>query len=119
MMKTFLRYLIAPLAILALVGCAGGTLKITSALDPQRLDRTRGRALSVTSRGFQAVILVPIGTNGRQARAYKALLAEADGDTLADVTVTESWAYAFVGTIYSTTLSATAYPKIKCLSIIN
>jgi len=45
--------------------------------------------------------------------AYDDLRAQAGDDLIADVKVTESWTWAFAGTIYRTTLDATAYPKVK------
>ncbi|MBC7957005.1 MAG: hypothetical protein H7Y33_14185 [Cytophagales bacterium] len=57
-------------------------------------------------------MFIPIAINGRQSNAYAALLKEAGDDSvLSDITVTESWTYALVGTIFTTTIEATAYPR--------
>jgi hypothetical protein len=110
-MKTFLRILM-PLAILALVGCAGQSLMIANGIDQQKIDKTRGRTITGSAGGFQLFLFIPIAINGRQARAYQSLLAQANGDSIADVKVREAWFYGFVGTVYTTTLEATAYPKV-------
>ena len=36
---------------------------------------------------------------------------EANGGYITDVKIKESWAYALVGTVYKTTITATVYPK--------
>jgi hypothetical protein len=43
--------------------------------------------------------------------ANEELIEKAHGDYISDVKVTESWKYAFVGTVYCTELSAMAYPQ--------
>ena len=53
---------------------------------------------------------IPIKINGRQARAYEELKNAAGSDYITDVKIQESWTYAFLGTVYHTTLTATAYP---------
>ena len=49
--------------------------------------------------------------NDRHEQAYNALKGQANGDYITDIKITESWTYALVGTIYTTKLTATAYPK--------
>jgi hypothetical protein len=55
-------------------------------------------------------LFIPIAVNGRQAEAYEKLKQAAGNDLITDIKIEESWTYAFVGTIYHTTLTATAYP---------
>lgn len=104
------------LAILAAIvfnaGCAGTPVKVGDPVG-QDFDATKGRSISATASGFQLFLLIPIRTNSRQMRAYQALLAKARGDYITDIKVQESWTYAFVGTVYTTTIKATAYPKIQ------
>jgi len=104
-------------AILALIifsaGCAGKAVKFESIAD-QAYDASKGREVEVTKKGFQLFLLIPIMTNSRQARAYQALCNIAGDDyVITNVRVQEYWRYAFVGTVYGTTMRATLYPKIN------
>ncbi len=56
-------------------------------------------------------MFIPISVNDRHDQAYNILKGQANGDYITDIKVTESWTYAFVGTIYTTKMTATAYPK--------
>ncbi|PAT00008.1 MAG: hypothetical protein BSR46_05260 [Candidatus Dactylopiibacterium carminicum] len=56
-------------------------------------------------------MFIPIAVKGRLNNAYDNLLEQAGDRLLTDVKVTESWSYGFVGTVYTTTIEATAYPK--------
>jgi hypothetical protein len=71
------------------------------------------RQISAEACGFQLLLLIPIASNSRQEKAYQMLKAQAGGDYIADIKITERWTYALVGTVYCTTLEATAYPKSK------
>lgn len=100
---------LATLAIV-LVGCAGTKVNFdTPTVD--RLDLSRGRTITGTASGFQLLLFIPIGVNGRQAQAYERLKQAAGTDVITDIKITESWTYAFVGTVYHTTFTATAYPQ--------
>ena len=104
------------LAILVLIifsaGCAGKAIQIGSIAD-QAYDASKGREVVASASGFQLLLLIPIRINSRQARAYQALRDMAgDNHVIANVRVQESWTYAFVGTVYTTTMRATLYPKI-------
>jgi hypothetical protein len=57
------------------------------------------------------LLFIPIGVNDRHENAYGQLLAQANGDYITDVNIEESWTYGFVGTSYTTTITATAYPR--------
>jgi len=105
------------LAILVLIifsaGCAGKAVQIESIAD-QAYDASKGREIEVSAGGFQLFLLIPIRTNSRQVRAYQALRNMAGDDhVITNVRVQESWTYAFVGTVYTTTMRATLYPKIN------
>ena len=105
------------LAILVLIifsaGCAGKAVQIGSIAD-QAYDTSKGREVVASASGFQLLLLIPIRTNGRQVRAYQALHNMAGDDhVITNVRVQESWTYAFVGTVYTTTMRATLYPKIN------
>ena len=91
-------------------GCAGTKVNFAN-IPIEKLDVTRGRTITCSASGFQLLLLIPIGINGRHARAYEGLKQAAGTDAITDVKITESWRYAFVGTVYQTKLTATAYPK--------
>lgn len=91
------------------IGCSGVPVRMVSS--PQRsIDTTKGRVIYARSCGFQLLLLIPIMVNGRQARAYQALLMTAGSDYITDVKMKESWIYGFVGTAYCSEFQATAYP---------
>ena len=105
------------LAILVLIifsaGCAGKAVQIESIAD-QAYDASKGREVEISANGFQLFLLIPIMINSRQERAYQALHNMAGADhIITNVRVQESWRYAFVGTVYKTTMRATLYPKIN------
>ncbi|RYU59915.1 hypothetical protein EWI61_07430 [Methylolobus aquaticus] len=110
-MNTVIRSLMASLLAVMLAGCAGDPVKIASVTDVSKIDRTQGRRITAEAGGFQLLLVIPINVNSRQRRAYEELLQEAAGDEIADVKVTEQWAYGFVGTTYWTVMEATAYPR--------
>lgn len=91
------------------MGCMGTKVHFAD-VPLDKLDLTRGRTITATSSGFQLLLFIPIGINGRQAEAYERLKKEAGNDYITDIKIQESWSYAFVGTVYRTTLTATAYP---------
>jgi len=99
------------LLMFGLVGCSGVPVKFNTIEKSAGVDQSKGRKISASAAGFQLLLFIPISINSRLQRAHQALLAEAGADQIADVKVTESWTWAFVGTVYRTTLDATAYPK--------
>jgi hypothetical protein len=98
------------LLALTAFGCAGTKVNFAD-VSLDRLDLTRGRNISASASGFQLLLFIPIGVNGRQAEAYARLQQAAGTDRITDIKVQESWTYAFVGTVYRTTMTATAYPE--------
>jgi uncharacterized lipoprotein YajG len=113
MSKTLKSCLLVLAASIALAGCAGPSVKIGNATDISQLDLSKGRTITASASGFQLMLLIPISINGRQERAYEDLRAQAGDDVITNVKITESWSYAFVGTVYQTTFEATAYPRLK------
>ena len=95
-----------------LTGCAGKPITFNS-VDPKLYaeQRGEGRTIAGEASGFQLLLFIPIGVNDRHKQAYDVLKGQANGDIITDIKITESWSYAFVGTIYTTKLTATAYPK--------
>lgn len=95
-----------------LTGCAGKPITFKS-IDPKSYAevKDKGRTITASASGFQLLLVIPIGINTRHESAYGQLLAQANGDYITDVKIEESWTYAFIGTVYTTTITATAYPK--------
>lgn len=95
-----------------LTGCSGKPITFKS-IDPKSYAevKDKGRTITASASGFQLLLVIPIGINTRHESAYGQLLAQANGDYITDVKIEESWTYAFIGTVYTTTITATAYPK--------
>lgn len=115
-MKILIRLAISIVfvAVFLMTGCAGKPIKVglvDQQLDRTAVDFTKGRAISASASGFQLLLFIPISINDRQERAYQILRGQAGNDYIADVKIKESWTYAFVGTVYTTTIEATAYPR--------
>ena len=115
-MKTLSRLTISIvfIAIFFIIGCAGKPIKVGQ-IDQQfsntKVDFTRGRSIEASASGFQLLLFIPIAINNRHERAYTLLRAQAGHDYITDINVQESWTYAFVGTVYKTTIKAMAYPQ--------
>jgi hypothetical protein len=115
-MKTSIRILRLLIILIAMIlaGCTGTPIQVGTGTQQQNLetiDFSQGRHLTAEASGFQLLLFIPIGINSRHEGAYSKLLAKAGGDYLTDVKIKESWIYALVGTVYITTIEATAYPK--------
>jgi len=111
-MKKLFRFFMVVAAIFSMSGCSGVPVHIPNVPD-QAVDWSRGRHIVAGARGFQLLLLIPIMTNSRHERAYQELLKEANGDFITDIKIQEFWWYAYIGTIYSTKMEATAYPRLK------
>ena len=114
MMNHARKYLAALAASALLAGCVGVPVNFAerSVTDRGQVDLAQGKKITARASGFQLLLLIPIRINARQSNAYEELLAQAGDSVLSDITITESWQYAFVGTIYTTTIEATAYPRL-------
>ena len=95
-----------------LTGCVGKPITFNS-VDTKLYaeQKGEGRTIAGEASGFHLLLFIPIGVNDRHQQAYDVLKGQANGDIITDIKITESWSYAFVGTIYTTKLTATAYPK--------
>jgi hypothetical protein len=96
--------------IIVLSACSSPMVRM-SAEPPSDIDRTKGRPISASACGFQLAQLIPIGTNGRQQKAYDSLKTQAGRDFIGDVVETEKWYYGVIGSVYCTQLDAKSYPK--------
>ncbi|MFA5455949.1 MAG: hypothetical protein WC272_11605 [Sulfurimonas sp.] len=92
------------------VGCSGKPITIQTP-EMKNIEGSKGVVMSASASGFQLLLFIPIDINDRHERAYQQLKAQAGGGYITDVKVEESWTYAFVGTVYKTTLTATVYSK--------
>ncbi|HEY3699896.1 MAG TPA: hypothetical protein VGK97_11225 [Spongiibacteraceae bacterium] len=102
--------LISMMAILTACSGVPAQLGSTAVEAPKNVDFSKGRPITTSACGFQLLLFIPIAINGRMQNANEELIDKAHGDYISDVKVTESWKYAFVGTVYCTELSAMAYP---------
>lgn len=115
-MKKNIRLVIAVVFLLVffIAGCVGKPIKVgivDQQFDNSNIDFTTGRSISASTSGFQLLLLIPIGINDRHKRAYRILRDQAGNDFIANVKIQESWTYALVGTVYTTTIEAMAYPR--------
>lgn len=111
------RKLIASIVVLIifalLAGCTGMQIRISDqnkSIKVTDVDFSKGRTVSGSASGFQLLLLIPININDRHERALQMLRDAAGDDYITDVKIQESWAYAFIGTIYTTNIQAKAYP---------
>ncbi len=114
-MKTITRFISVGLAASTplLAACSGTPVKTGASneqIDTANVDFSKGRKITASASGFQLLLFIPININDRQERAFQVLLGQAGGDYVTDIRVDESWTYAFVGTVYKTTIEAMAYP---------
>lgn len=111
-MKHILPIVFASCAAL-LTACVGAPIQLSSSAPaPAGTERT----IEAKSCGFQLLLILPLGINGRHERAHQSLLRQAGKDYIKDVKVEESWAYGFVGTLYCTRLIATAVRPTKTVA---
>ena len=95
---------------LYLSACNSTPVRFDTITDLSTIDSSRGRRIKAEAGGFQLLGVIPININSRQERAYQELMDQAGSDAIANVKVSETWAYAVIGTTYWTVLEATAYP---------
>lgn len=101
-------------AVFLMTGCAGKPIRVgpvDQQMERTNVDFTKGRTISASASGFQLLLFIPININDRHESAYNILRGQAGNDYIADVQIQESWTYAFVGTVYTTTIKAMAYPR--------
>ncbi len=115
-MKKLIRLTISLvfITVFFIAGCAGKPIRVGTVdqqLDNTNIDFTRGRSISASASGFQLLLFIPISINDRHERAYQILRGQASNDYITNVKIKESWTYAFVGTVYTTTIEAMAYPR--------
>lgn len=115
-MKPFMKFILLAISlpIIFCLSCAGAPVKFNPTdqqLDRSKIDFTKARYLTASSSGFQLLLFIPISINDRQQSTYGKLMAQAGSDYVTDIKFKESWTYALVGTIYTTEIVATAYPR--------
>ena len=110
--KNLLKLIFLTVFAVYFTGCSGKPVTFNS-VDPKLYADKKADARTISSEvsGFQLLLFIPIGVNDRHQQVYDVLKGQANGDYITDIKITESWTYAFVGTIYTTKMTATAYPK--------
>jgi len=115
-----IKYIIfVTVMVLSIGGCSGKPITFKSVNPLNYADVKEQKRVEVgQASGFQLLLFFPIKINSRHERAYNQLLKKADGDYVTNVRIKDSWTYAFIGTIYKTTITADIYPKSKNKSTI-
>ncbi len=105
------------IGILFIVGCTGKPISFKS-VNPRLYQDIKDKGITVVGEasGFQLLLLIPININDRHKRAYDKLLAKSNGGYITNVKIKDSWTYWLIGTEYSTTITATVYPRITHIS---
>jgi len=109
-LKIFAFYLL----IVFFTGCAGTPIKFGGThpnFDNTNVDFSKGKEIVSTASGFQLLLFIPININSRHEQAFQQLIGMAGRDYITDIKIEESWVYAFVGTVYTTTIKAMSYPR--------
>lgn len=95
-------------------GCAGTPIRFGGThpnFDSTNVNFDIGKEIVAEASGFQLLLFIPIMINDRHERALQRLTEMAGRDYITDIRIEESWTYAFVGTVYTTTIKAMAYPR--------
>ena len=110
--SNLLKFIFLTVFAVYFTGCSGKPVTFNS-VDPKLYadKKAEARTISAEVSGFQLLWFIPIKINSRHVRAYEALKVQANGDYITDIKVEESWTYGFVGTSYTTKMTATVYPK--------
>lgn len=98
-------------SVTMLVACSGKPVRF-GPMTGAHYDASRGRQITAERCGLQLLHLFPVRINNRLFTAHQRLLREADRDYVTDIKVRESWSYALIGTVYCTSMEATAYPRL-------
>lgn len=106
------RSLIPILICLLAVGCTGFHVEFPKASD-RAFDESAGRSISAEASGFQLLLWIPIGVNGRYHAAWEDLQGQAPDHYITDIMIQDSWIYCLVGTLYTVHLEAVAYPYVS------
>jgi hypothetical protein len=109
-LNKILTFVLISVVSLVLIGCSGKPISIPN-VEPEvyKQKKNQGHEISASASGFQLLLFIPININDRHDVAYSLLKAKANGGHITDVKIKESWTYAFVGTVYTTTITATVY----------
>jgi len=113
-MDNFLKLIISLTIFAIIAGCSGRPIILSEHnkhIKLEDVDLTRGKTVSGSASGFQLLLLIPISINDRHERAFQVVRGQAGSDYITDVKIKDSWTYALVGTVYKTTIEATAFPR--------
>lgn len=89
------------------------TTVVVDADDLSAADTTQtGVAVEGRGCGYQLFSIFPLGTNGRQWRAYEELRTNARGRVITDIQVEEYWIWGGAGNTYCTRMKAVAFPRL-------
>jgi hypothetical protein len=114
-LKQRLNTVLIVAATLCMTACVGG-VSFPKPPGPD-VDRTKFTEVSAIACGYHLIHVLPLGTTGRQERAYTELVELAKGNYVGDIEMTEHWYYGIIGSLYCTSLKAKAYARLDPVAV--
>ena len=106
----FRRRVVVLLCLIATASCTGPTYKMASVdVERGRYDVVGTGEMDVT--GLQLFGVIPIQNNNKIERAVQRILDDHSGDELIDISITESWFWAYILNGYKVHLTGTVLKK--------
>lgn len=91
-------------------GCTGVPYKMANVQPDPATYEVLGRA-SAKGRGFMVLNVIPVNQNNKIERAVEAAIQSKGGDELIDVSVRESWFWAYVLNSYAVEVEGTVIKR--------
>ena len=111
MSRNTVKLTVACCVLALLAACESTPVKVVAqpAAGSNKMGAAKGTACGSLGVLGTAYYFIPLGLNGRVARAYERALASVPGaTTLVDVTMQENWYWWIVGTVRCVTISGEA-----------
>jgi hypothetical protein len=101
---------VAVMSLAILAGCQGRAYTMANVeLDPGRYEVVGPGQMSAT--GLSVLNIIPVQNTNKVSRAVERILQEHQGDALINISVQESWFWAFVLTGFTVDVSGTVVKK--------
>jgi hypothetical protein len=91
-------------------GCTGIPYKLASVEPDPATYEVLGQA-TARGRGYMVLNVIPVNQNNKIERAIEAAIQSKGGDELIDISVTESWFWAYVLNSYAVDVEGTVIKK--------